>query len=139
MSKYIIANIKIPFEFFDSGDSKAHPDRANIEFIPCDELPQVNNEKYHSFIKTLTEQLSNNHSEKEEEYIIQQKQPYIPLESNKQEESTVLEKPTQEDQIRLIISPDEIKNKSKKHSINSTFKTTHKKNHAHNYTSKTYN
>ena len=39
MTKYVMANIRIPIEITETGEQISHTDRTVVEFTPCDELP----------------------------------------------------------------------------------------------------
>lgn len=111
--KYIIANIKLPIQIEDGKIIQTMSNNISIDFENCDKLPAISNNtiNYEVIKNKLYEHLSSDRAK--------------------------IEKPVDTKEIeKLFISMDELRNKTRSHRRNTSFKN--KLNNRNRFTSKNY-
>ena len=108
--KYIIANIKLPIQIEDGKIIQTMSNNISIDFENCDKLPAISNNtiNYEIIKNKLYEHLSSDRAKIEKEGEIE----------------------------KLFISMDELRNKTRSHRRNTSFKN--KPNNRNRFTSKNY-
>ena len=128
MNEYIYANVRIPITLNQDNTIETLNDYIKIEFEKCDGLHEKNSEPVNYDIITKIKTLLNVEQDAEEETEDK-------MEENQEEEKTITCSPVEKHETKeepLIITMEELLNKTKKKPSNSTTFKKYKSRHLRN-------